>query len=1483
MPQNLFKIYDGRNYFWQWDTNQKLIVLDETVDEVHFSNRDMTHAIPKDVCIDKDGKRVCYIPDVLLTLPKNLVASAYVTDDNATKTLRSVKFAVRQRPIPADYVTNEDLQFEDFTERLGIIEDIIEDSCLVQRFSAIEDAERWAKESKDAGAIISVNTGTQWETYIVEDDYNITPISCDEEAIMRDIEALRQLVGNSSITNQIEQYILNLDLPNAYDAKGSAAQALADAKEYVKEASSSMQAKLDEEVERAQYEEAAITETLFQVNDRAGRIQDDVDKLEALVGQLPNGSSAKTIVEYIDAKTETTASKGLQVTVSRNSNGHVIVDKTHEEIHNAVLAGSYVYMTVGNTVYIDGYSLWPNTVLQLVYCSNDSASFMYTSSPSEYVIEIDSSNSVTTYSGHALPAQYSYANAGMVLTVGEDGIAVPADFPDTIARISDLEEVKALVGDQSDWNVNDEVSGAYIKNKPFYDSREDVELFNGQATSIYSATLPEHTYNIDSKYVVIFDGTKYELSFQKTTKPTQLADGEYYYLGSPAYFNGTPYVTNDNEYPFCITTFSDSLENVKLMIITKAQQRFPVDVQVIEKSGELKQIDAKYLPDGAMTQADWYVHDETNNAYIKNRTHYAIDRELLASFVMSIASANSYSVDDALSSDVIRSYINGGNSTVDVFIDGVLYKCQAIFTKGHYYINLDGSTNTEQGLRIYIGGNTPNMIYLHPESFGLDMSADTRMVEVCTSEVLKQLDPKYIKDIYYEKDPVEIIIADNITPMTDSDDMPRCTFVVGDKYKVIWNGITYECVCYDYEGWRVLGAPNDDCPFYIDDDGGNSLYINGENDDDLWIVSIVHVKQEVHKIAPKYIKDMYYEEEDIFTSGTINEPGFRNDSYKLTNLTKSFVEGEEYIVRINGKEYSAVCEFDDDGSGNQFLYLGAYPPLMTEESWFSVTLHVASNNLMAYVHDSTRCPVTIEVLQKSVHQIDAKYLSIVEYDVGTVFEGTYSAGEYRDKKYKMLLGEHTVVVDDVSVTVKFIEGAIASHASCDLCEIETMNGAICFSFPDDNPHDIKIIGSKQVIKKEYLPKISSEQSDWNQNDSTASDYVKNRTHWDESFTLDVSKSDDSYNFNSDFGFLRVSTNPDDFPNDIEGLIVEYNDVVYSNVTHNNWPAHNAAVYSIEVDDVEYDVAVVVRQENTDITVYKGGTRYRITNPGIGVWVIYDPGVSSRATAKIYTNNVHPLDEKYIPNTIARTSQIDSKMNKLNPVGTGSLSMNRKSGSSEGISSTTLGYNGSASGQYALAEGAVTSASGYASHAEGYNTNATRHAQHVEGQFNILDTEGTTKGKYVHIVGNGTALDARSNAHTIDWNGLGWFKDGVKVGGTGQDDATAKFLATKEYVDTIVNQITGVSSLPGVRVAEVSLLSANWVGDASPYSQVLELEGITEYSQVDLKPNIQQLAIFHDKDLAFVTENEDGVVTCYVLGDKPKDDYVMQVAITEVIV
>lgn len=87
----------------------------------------------------------------------------------------------------------------------------------------------------------------------------------------------------------------------------------------------------------------------------------------------------------------------------------------------------------------------------------------------------------------------------------------------------------------------------------------------------------------------------------------------------------------------------------------------------------------------------------------------------------------------------------------------------------------------------------------------------------------------------------------------------------------------------------------------------------------------------------------------------------------------------------------------------------------------------------------------------------------------------------------------------------------------------------------------------------------------------------------------------------------------------------------------------------------------------------------------------------------------------------------------------------------------------------------------------------------------------------------------------------------------------------------------------IKIGEVSLLASAWVGDKNPYSQVVEIDGVTEHSQVDLTPSVEQLAIFHNKDLAFVTENEDGVVTVYAIGQKPENDYIIQVTITEVAV
>ena len=140
MPQNIFKIYDGRTNFWQWDTGQKLIVLDESVNEVHFSNKNMTHAIKKTV-YEKDGMRLCNIPDLILQMPKNLIAYAYAVSGDVSTTVKSVKFAVIQRPIPDNYVCNQEDEFEEINRRLELLETTL--NWPVGRLPVPPSLDRW--------------------------------------------------------------------------------------------------------------------------------------------------------------------------------------------------------------------------------------------------------------------------------------------------------------------------------------------------------------------------------------------------------------------------------------------------------------------------------------------------------------------------------------------------------------------------------------------------------------------------------------------------------------------------------------------------------------------------------------------------------------------------------------------------------------------------------------------------------------------------------------------------------------------------------------------------------------------------------------------------------------------------------------------------------------------------------------------------------------------------------------------------------------------------------------------------------------------------------------------------------------------------------------------------------------------------------------------------------------------------------------------
>ena len=103
----------------------------------------------------------------------------------------------------------------------------------------------------------------------------------------------------------------------------------------------------------------------------------------------------------------------------------------------------------------------------------------------------------------------------------------------------------------------------------------------------------------------------------------------------------------------------------------------------------------------------------------------------------------------------------------------------------------------------------------------------------------------------------------------------------------------------------------------------------------------------------------------------------------------------------------------------------------------------------------------------------------------------------------------------------------------------------------------------------------------------------------------------------------------------------------------------------------------------------------------------------------------------------------------------------------------------------------------------------------------------------------------------------------------------------DQIMSVIKKYMAENEVSTAKIGEVTLIATEWVGSASPYSQVVNIYGVTKNSQVDLTPSVEQLAVFYEKDLTFVTENESGVVTVYAIGQKPQNDYTIQCTITEV--
>ena len=381
--------------------------------------------------------------------------------------------------------------------------------------------------------------------------------------------------------------------------------------------------------------------------------------------------------------------------------------------------------------------------------------------------------------------------------------------------------------------------------------------------------------------------------------------------------------------------------------------------------------------------------------------------------------------------------------------------------------------------------------------------------------------------------------------------------------------------------------------------------------------------------------------------------------------------------------------------------------------------------------------------------------------------------------------------------------------------------------------------SKKIDKKiSYNLEVSK--ADWNQNDETAADYVKNRTHWINPEEKHPTRELITKSLVVDEGYstAHVAAPNGEFSlKDYEKFIVEYDGVEYAvnRVTMNNgFGVGNLSLIANSKTHPECYMSNVTYEDTgepfalVDSQYYTPKCHYFANSSGEHAFTIY-----------VVEQVIHPISEEYLPDqfrTIKKGSGNNSIIynDVLNNKASGEYShaegySARAYGSdshAEGYNTTASGYHShaegtstiatgshshaeghttTASGNQSHAEGAATKASGEDSHAEGYNTTASgnqshaegyyteasgnySHAegsdtkaigksQHVQGEFNIFDNGNiSSRGKYAHIVGNGSNASARSNAHTLDWNGVPWFQGRPQFGGTAQDKGSQTVMA-----------------------------------------------------------------------------------------------------------
>lgn len=320
-----------------------------------------------------------------------------------------------------------------------------------------------------------------------------------------------------------------------------------------------------------------------------------------------------------------------------------------------------------------------------------------------------------------------------------------------------------FISEQADWNVNDESSAAYVKNRTHYSKLQENTVFEINFTGEREYYLEGFVPVTGQTYFVYLNGERYECVANEA--PGQ-AGAYWNYIGSLGIETLKDYQLDDR-YPFF---FGSMFNNPNYCCICfKEAGEYQFIIKTLEEI-VVKQLDEKFIPDTIArvediltpVQSDWNTNDENDLSYVKNRTHY-----------IEVSDSITFNPNNETLYDVSGTYNVEASQQYEVIWDGEVYNCTAVIPSNINLVALGNSALYNYGPYKEDTGEPFGMIF---GSRSIMIAAEDASIPHTFSitgvtqlqEVVHQLDPKFIPTASEEQLIQLLMDIDALPAMTDS-------------------------------------------------------------------------------------------------------------------------------------------------------------------------------------------------------------------------------------------------------------------------------------------------------------------------------------------------------------------------------------------------------------------------------------------------------------------------------------------------------------------------------------------------------------------------------------------------------------------------------------------------------------------------------------------------------------------------------------------